>query len=227
VPDATAILKFRRLLERHHLNERLFAEVGHVLQRAKIAIKSSTIVDATIISAPSSTKNEEKQRDPEMHQTRKGKQWYFGMKLHIGVDSEIGLAHSAVVTSANVHDKHALPKLLHGFEQRVYGDSAYHSQAEARGPAWLAARTTAPHGRRQCFGQGHRLQYQPLDGIGALQRRRSLPDRQQPDRECHPADLPGQELCSVRNYVRFDILLWCICRQMLLPFAFPFDLTLT
>ncbi len=130
VPDATTILKFRRLLERHQLNERLFAEVGHVLQRAKIAIKSGTIVDATIIAAPSSTKNEEKQRDPEMHQTRKGKQWYFGMKLHIGVDSESGLVHSAVVTSANVHDKHALPKLLHGFERRVYGDSAYHSQTE-------------------------------------------------------------------------------------------------
>jgi IS5 family transposase len=130
VPDATTILKFRRLLEQHQLNERLFAEVGHVLQRAKIAIKSGTIVDATIISAPSSTKNEEKQRDPEMHQTRKGKQWHFGMKLHIGVDSESGLAHSAMVTAANVHDKHALPKLLHGFERRVYGDSAYHSQTE-------------------------------------------------------------------------------------------------
>jgi IS5 family transposase len=130
VPDATTILKFRRLLERHQLNERLFAEVGQVLQRAKIAIKSGTIVDATIISAPSSTKNEEKQRDPEMRQTRKGQQWYFGMKLHIGVDSESGLAHSAVVTSANVHDKHALPKLLHGFERHVYGDSAYHNQTE-------------------------------------------------------------------------------------------------
>lgn len=128
VPDATTILKFRRLLEQHQLNERLFAEVGHVLQRAKIAIKSGTIVDATIISAPSSTKNEEKQRDPEMHQTRKGKQWHFGMKLHIGVDSESGLTHSAMVTSANVHDKHALPELLHGFERQVYGDSAYHSQ---------------------------------------------------------------------------------------------------
>ncbi len=130
MPDATTILKFRRLLELHQLNERLFAEVGQVLQRAKIAIKSGMIVDATIVSAPSSTKNEEKQRDPEMHQTRKGQQWHFGMKLHIGVDSESGLAHSAVVTSANVHDKHALPELLHGFERRVYGDSAYHSQTE-------------------------------------------------------------------------------------------------
>lgn len=89
---------------------------------------TGTIVDATIIGAPSSTKNADKQRDPEMHQTRKGQQWYFGMKLHIGVDSRTGLAHSAVVTAANVHDKHPLPDLLHGNEQRVYGDSAYASQ---------------------------------------------------------------------------------------------------
>lgn len=88
----------------------------------------STIVDATLIGAPSSTKNKEKARDPEMHQTRKGQQWHFGMKLHIGVDSQSGLAHSAVVTAANVHDKHPLPQLLHGQEQRVYGDSAYASQ---------------------------------------------------------------------------------------------------
>ena len=83
---------------------------------------------ATIIGAPSSTKNADKARDPEMHQTRKGQQWYFGMKLHIGVDSQTGLSHSAVVTAANVHDKHPLPDLLHGNEQRVYGDSAYASQ---------------------------------------------------------------------------------------------------
>lgn len=93
-------------------------------------LKTGTIVDATIIGAPSSTKNEKKARDPEMHQTRKGQQWFFGMKLHIGVDSQSGLAHSAVVTPANVHDKHALPQLLHGQEQRVYGDSAYASQQE-------------------------------------------------------------------------------------------------
>ena len=85
-------------------------------------------MDATIIGAPSSTKNADKARDPEMHQTRKGQQWYFGMKLHIGVDSQTGLSHSAVVTAANVHDKHPLPDLLHGNEQRVYGDSAYASQ---------------------------------------------------------------------------------------------------
>ena len=87
-------------------------------------------MDATIIGAPSSTKNADRARDPEMHQTRKGQQWYFGMKLHIGVDSQTGLTHSAVVTAANVHDKHPLPSLLHGKEQRVYGDSAYASQKQ-------------------------------------------------------------------------------------------------
>ena len=128
VPDATTLLKFRRLLETHHLNEQLFAEVGRVLTGSGMALKTGTIVDATIITAPSSTKNAEKKRDPEMHQTKKGKQWYFGMKLHIGVDSQSGLAHHAVVTPANVHDKHPLPDLLHGKEKRVYGDSAYASQ---------------------------------------------------------------------------------------------------
>ncbi|MFZ3287570.1 MAG: IS5 family transposase [Telluria sp.] len=128
VPDATTLLKFRHLLEEHKLGEQLFAEVGRILQDSGMTLKTGTIVDATIINAPSSTKNADKQRDPEMHQTRKGKQWYFGMKLHIGVDSQSGLAHSAVVTPANVHDKHPLPELLHGQEQRVYGDSAYASQ---------------------------------------------------------------------------------------------------
>ncbi|MEX3791567.1 IS5 family transposase, partial [Paraburkholderia sp. BR14374] len=128
VPDATTLLKFRRLLETHKLGEKLFAEVGRVLQSSGMKLKSGTIVDATIIGAPSSTKNEQKSRDPEMHQTRKGKQWYFGAKLHIGVDSQSGLAHSAVLTPANVHDKHPLPQLLHGQERRVYGDSAYASQ---------------------------------------------------------------------------------------------------
>ncbi len=86
------------------------------------------IVDATIIGAPSSTKNADKQRDPQMHQTRKGQQWYFGMKMHIGMDSRSGLVHHAVVTAANAHDKQALPDLLHGNERRLYGDSAQASQ---------------------------------------------------------------------------------------------------
>jgi len=128
VPDATTLLKFRRLLEANKLGEALFAKVGEVLQAQGLKVGTGTIVDATIIGAPSSTKNADKQRDPEMHQTRKGQQWYFGMKLHIGVDSVTGLAHSAVVTAANVHDKHPLPDLLHGQEERVYGDCAYASQ---------------------------------------------------------------------------------------------------
>ena len=128
VPDGTTLLKFRRLLEKKRLGEQLFAKVGQVMQARGMKVGTGTIVDATIIGAPSSTKNADKARDPEMHQTRKGQQWYFGMKMHIGVDSRTGLAHSAVVTAANVHDKHSLPQLLHGDEQRVYGDSAYASQ---------------------------------------------------------------------------------------------------
>jgi IS5 family transposase len=124
VPDATTLLKFRRLLEKHKLGEALFAKVGEVLQANGMKVGTGTIVDATIIGAASSTKNADKQRDPEMHQARKGKQWFFGMKLHIGVDSSTGLAHSAAVTAANVHDKHPLPDLLHGQEQSVYGDCA-------------------------------------------------------------------------------------------------------
>jgi len=130
VPDATTLLKFRRLLEKHKLGEALFAKVGEVLQANGMKVGTGTIVDATIIGAPSSTKNKEKKRDPEMHQTKKNEQWFFGMKLHIGVDSKTGLAHSAVVTAANVHDKHPLPDLLHGREDRVYGDCAYASQQD-------------------------------------------------------------------------------------------------
>ena len=130
VPDGTTLLKFRRLLEKHKLGEALFATVGAVLQSRGLKVGSGTIVDATIIGAPSSTKNAEGKRDPEMHQTRKGKMWHFGMKLHIGVDSHTGLTHSAVVTAANVHDKHPLPDLLHGDELRVWGDCAYASQQE-------------------------------------------------------------------------------------------------
>jgi transposase, IS5 family len=128
VPDGTTLLRFRRLLELHGLGAALFAQVGQLLQDKGLKVGTGTIVDATIISAPSSTKNASGQRDPQMHQTRKGQQWYFGMKLHIAVDSKTGLAHSAVVTAANVHDKHPLPQLLHGAEEEVYGDSAYASQ---------------------------------------------------------------------------------------------------
>jgi IS5 family transposase len=131
VPDETTVCKFRHLLERNELGRRLFEEVGRHLQERGMKVAGGTIVDATIIAAPSSTKNSDKQRDPEMRQTKKGNQWHFGMKGHVGVDSKTKLIHSAVVTPANVHDSQPLPKLLHGAETRVWGDSAYIGQKEA------------------------------------------------------------------------------------------------
>ena len=131
VPDATTLLHFRRLLETHNLGEAIFAKVGELLLANGLKLCGGTIVDATIIAAPSSTKNKDKARDPEMHQTKKGNQWHFGMKAHIGVDSASGLVHSASVTAANVHDSQQLPNLLHGQETRLYGDSAYAGQKQA------------------------------------------------------------------------------------------------
>ena len=130
VPDETTICKFRHLLETHQLGQQLFARIGEYLTRQGLQVSRGTIVDATIISAPSSTKNRTKERDPEMHQTKKGNQWYFGMKAHIGVDSCTKLIHSVAATAANVHDSQVLPKLLHGQETRVWGDSAYSGQRE-------------------------------------------------------------------------------------------------
>lgn len=128
VPDETTICKFRHLMERHNLGDRLFYLVNHYLKENGLKVSRGTIVDASIISAPSSTKNKKKQRDPEMHQVKKGNQWYFGMKAHIGVDSKTKLIHSVVATPANVHDSAILGDLLHGDESRVWGDSAYAGQ---------------------------------------------------------------------------------------------------
>ena len=128
VPDETTVCKFRHLLERNQLGATLFEEVGRHLQAQGLTVNSGTMVDATIINAPSSTKNKDKARDLEMHQTRKGNMWHFGMKMHIGADSQTKLIHSVVVTAANVHDKHALPELLHGQERRVYADAGYAGQ---------------------------------------------------------------------------------------------------
>jgi transposase, IS5 family len=140
VPDETTVCKFRHLLERNNLGTRLFKEVSRHLQAQGLTVASGTMVDATIIHAPSSTKNKEKARDPEMRQTRKGKQWYFGMKMHIGADSQSKLIHSVVVTPANVHDKHPLPQLLHGNERRVYADAGYAGQQHL-------IRTVAPNAK--------------------------------------------------------------------------------
>jgi IS5 family transposase len=131
VPDETTVCKFRHLLEERRLGQRIFKAVAAELARGGITVGRGTIVDATIIHAPSSTKNKAGERDPEMHSTQKGNQWYFGMKAHIGVDSKTGVVHSVVATAANVHDSQALPELLHGRETRVWGDSAYMGQKEA------------------------------------------------------------------------------------------------
>jgi transposase, IS5 family len=130
-PDETTILNFRHLLEAHDLCGQMLDTVNLYLTSRGIRITTGTIVDATIIHAPSSTKNERKERDPEMHQTRKGNQWYFGMKAHIGVDSKEGIVHSVCSTAASVSDVHMLPDLLHGGEKKVWGDAGYQGQTEA------------------------------------------------------------------------------------------------
>jgi transposase, IS5 family len=130
-PDETTVCKFRHLLERAKLGKVLLKAVNEHLRRNGIKISNGTIVDATIIGAPSSTKNKDGERDPEMHQTAKGKQWYFGMKAHIGVDSKTKLIHTILASAANVPDGLALPHLLHGKETRVWGDQAYRGQKAA------------------------------------------------------------------------------------------------
>lgn len=130
VPDETTILNFRHLMEPYNLGDELFRLVNVYLAENGMKINRGTIVDATIINAPSSTKNKEKSRDPDMHQTRKGNQWYFGMKTHIGVDNRTKLIHSIAVTAANVHASQVLEDLLHGNETHIWGDSAYTGQKE-------------------------------------------------------------------------------------------------
>ena len=130
-PDETTVLRFRHLLEKHSLGGQMLDTVNEYLESKGIKIQTGTIVDASILHAPSSTKNETKQCDPEMHQTRKGNQWFFGLKTHIGVDSKEGHVHSVATTAASVADKHMLPDLLHGEERKVWGDGGYQGQTEA------------------------------------------------------------------------------------------------
>ena len=125
VPDATTLLKFRRLLEQHDLTAAILAEVNAHLSERGLLMRQGTVVDATIIAAPSSTKNEDGKRDPEMHQAKKGNQWHFGMKMHTGVDAESGLIHSVVCTAANEADVAHGHELLHGQETAVHADSGY------------------------------------------------------------------------------------------------------
>ena len=125
LPDETTILNFRHLLEKHNLGPGLLGEINAHLESQGLKLREGTIVDATIIEAPSSTKNRAGERDPEMRQTKKGNQWHFGMKAHIGVDSETGIVHSMSTTSANVHDVTEAHHLLHGGETVVWGDAGY------------------------------------------------------------------------------------------------------
>jgi IS5 family transposase len=130
VPAATTLLKFRRLLETHELTKRLFREVEAMLVERKLLLREGTIVDATIIAAPSSTRNARRERDPEMRSTRKGQQWHFGMKAHIGVDAASGLTHRLSATAANTADVVQAHECLHGREKVSYGDAAYQGVAE-------------------------------------------------------------------------------------------------
>ena len=129
VPDETTILRFRHLLEQHGLTKAIFEAVTGLLEERRLLLRSGTIVDATIIAAPSSTKNATATRDPEMKQTRKGRNWYFGMKLHIGADKR-GIVHTVIATDARVADITQLPHLLHGQEREVFGDQAYWKEAD-------------------------------------------------------------------------------------------------
>jgi IS5 family transposase len=148
VPDETTILRFRHLLERHRLTQKIFAAVRELLAEQRLLLQSGTIVDATIIAAPSSTKNAAQARDPEMRQTKKGNAWYFGMKLHVGTDPR-GRVHSLTTTDAAQADVSQLPALVHGAERAIYGDRAYWSEGlrqafRRRGVRFRVQRRAAP-----------------------------------------------------------------------------------
>ena len=150
IPDETTILNFRHLLERHELTEAIFAAVNTHLADRGVSVRSGTLVDATIIDAPSSTKNEAKSRDPEMSSTKKGNDWYFGMKAHVGVDADSGIVHSLETSTAKVHDSQVWDELLHGGETSIWADKGYVSaerEAAFAGPGkfWGVMRK-APRG---------------------------------------------------------------------------------
>jgi IS5 family transposase len=139
IPDESTILRFRHLLERHQLTEAMFAEVRSLLEEKRLLLKSGTIVDATIIEAPPSTKNAENARDPEMQQTRKGNEWHFGMKAHVGTDRR-GTVHSLTTTAAGAGDINQMHQLLHGQEKEVFGDQAYWSETHRQSAKALGIR---------------------------------------------------------------------------------------
>jgi IS5 family transposase len=156
IPDETTILNFRRLLEVNALAPEILARVNAYLTRNKLMFKQGTIVDATIIPAPSSTKNAEGERDPEMHQTKKGNQWYFGMKAHIGVDSKSGLVHTVVTTPANEADIEVVDELLHGKERTVHADSGYTGADKRVKRKKLAWHIAAKRGKVKAMPEGRK-----------------------------------------------------------------------
>jgi len=150
LPDESTILRFRHLLETHGLAAQMLTLVNEILSEKGLMLKAGSAVDATLISAPSSTKNGSGKRDPEMHQTKKGNQWYFGMKAHVGVDAESGLVHTVIGTAANVHDINEAQALLHGHETDVYADAGYQGiekRCQANPVRWHVA--MRPGRRRQ------------------------------------------------------------------------------
>jgi transposase, IS5 family len=161
VPDETTILHFRHLLEKHDLGRKMLNVVNEYLAQCGVRISTGTIVDATIVHAPSSTKNGAGKRDPEMHQTKKGNQWYFGMKGHVGVDSKEGIVHSAEATAANIADSKMLPELLHGDERKIWGDASYQGHGDKM-------RAKAPHAQDMT---SRRARYKQI--VDELQRRKN------------------------------------------------------
>lgn len=190
VPDETTILNFRHLLEQHGLAREIFDTVKAHLQTAGLLLRQGTIVDATIISAPSSTKNSTGEREPEMHQTKKGNQWYFGMKAHVGVDAESSLVHSVLGTAANVADVTKAHQLLHGGETVAFGDAGYIGVEQRpeckRRIEWHGA---ARYPSRPAAGEDRASQ-----GAGARSRRARVPSDQAPVRLRQGSlPRPGQE----------------------------------
>ena len=149
IPDETTILNFRHLLERHALTKAIFAAVAEHLEAKGEMLRGGTIVDATLIAASPSTKNKQQQRDPEMSSSKKGNQWYFGMKAHVGVDAESGLVHTAGVTTGKVHDAKVMDRLIREDDRAVYGDKGYASDekkraAEDAGVLWAVKEKAKP-----------------------------------------------------------------------------------
>jgi transposase, IS5 family len=168
LPDESTILRFRHLLEKHKLAERMLVTVNELLRGKGLLLKAGTVVDATLIAAPSSTKNASGERDPEMHQSKKGNQWYFGMKAHIGVDAESGLVHTVRGTAGNVNDVVEANALLHGEESDVFADAGYqgaHKRPDARkGVAWHVAMRP---GKRKALDKSRRS-HELIDEIEQL-----------------------------------------------------------